>query len=109
MKYTNILTNDTNRRRLVSDDPLPIRRTSIMERVRREARMAVWPPVLVWAGSLLFAVGAAADLLFHLLPAPLPALAGLLGPAGGRAHLTTLLGMVLVMAGVLLRGVRHVH
>jgi len=63
---------------------------------------------LLRLGLLVFLLGACADLAFHLLAAPAGgALAALLGPDGSRAHLVTLVGMVVVLLGVLERGVRH--
>jgi hypothetical protein len=65
--------------------------------------------VLLWLGALLFAGGAAADLVYHLLPTSLLVIERLLGPAGSHAHLATLLGMVALLSGVVVRGVGHVH
>ena len=65
--------------------------------------MRVTLPVLL--GAALLALGGSADLLYHAAPAWLvAALEPVLGSAGGRAHLLTLLGMVVVLAGVAWRG-----
>ena len=80
-----------------------------MAGVRRVARGATPAAALLWLGALLFAGGATADLVYHLLPTPLPTIEPLLGPAGSHAHLATLLGMVALLSGVVARGVRHVH
>jgi hypothetical protein len=80
-----------------------------MTSVPRAARATAQAVTVVRAGALLFAEGAVADVVYHLVPTPLPALERLLGPGGAHAHLATLLGMVAILAGVLLRGLRHGH
>jgi hypothetical protein len=80
-----------------------------MDDGRGVAWVTVQAATLVRAGSLLFASGAAADLSYHLLPTSWPVLERLLGPEGTHAHLVTLLGMVAILAGLLLRGLRHVY
>ncbi|HYI16503.1 MAG TPA: hypothetical protein VEX37_13995 [Thermomicrobiales bacterium] len=60
-----------------------------------------WPARLFWIGLLIVAVGAAGDVLYHSLPANLANdLDLLLGADGGRAHLVTLVGMVLTVVGL---------
>jgi hypothetical protein len=80
-----------------------------MAGVRRAVRETAPAAALVWLGALLFAGGAAADLVYHVLPVTVPTVECLLGPAGSYAHVTTLLGMVVILAGVVGRGRRHVH
>jgi hypothetical protein len=60
-----------------------------------------WPARLFWIGLLIVAAGAAGDILHHALPAHLSSDLNLfLGPDGGRAHLLTLVGMILTMLGL---------
>jgi hypothetical protein len=59
------------------------------------------PVRLFWIGLLIVAVGAAGDILHHTLPAGIGhGLNPLLGADGGRAHLVTLVGMVLTVLGL---------
>ncbi|MFO7167202.1 MAG: hypothetical protein DIU80_004160 [Chloroflexota bacterium] len=62
-------------------------------------------PRLIQLGVLVLAIGVALDLLAHAAP---PAwsvqLSGFLGADGSRAHVVTLLGMVLTVAGIFARG-----
>jgi hypothetical protein len=60
-----------------------------------------WPAWLFWIGLLIVTAGAAGDVLHHTLPGDLAgSLSPLLGSDGGRAHLVTLLGMVLTVIGL---------
>lgn len=60
-----------------------------------------WPARLFWIGLLIVAAGAAGDVLHHTLPADLGNnLNLLLGADGGRAHLVTLVGMLLTVLGL---------
>ncbi len=68
------------------------------------------------AGLLILALGAAADVSYHALDQPTPMfpngrqtarhqeLESVFGHDGQRAHLVTLTGMVLTVAGVMQRG-----
>ncbi|GEM_PF-6743660 len=65
-------------------------------------------PRLCVAGLLAVALGGAGDLAYHLLPGPAAAaLEPLLGPGAWRAHLLTLIGMLLVGGALLQRGLGH--
>jgi hypothetical protein len=60
-----------------------------------------WPAWLFWIGLMIVAAGAAGDVLHHALPGNLTdGLSPLLGSDGGRAHLMTLVGMVLTVIGL---------
>jgi hypothetical protein len=60
-----------------------------------------WPARLFWIGLLIVAAGAAGDVLYHALPTSLTGdLNLLLGADGGRAHLVTLVGMILTVVGL---------
>jgi hypothetical protein len=61
---------------------------------------------LVLAGLALLALGALADLSFHVLAPALPSgpLVALVGADGVRAHLLTLLGMVVAVCGLVQQG-----
>ena len=60
-----------------------------------------WPARLFWIGLLIVTAGAAGDVLYHTLPADLSSdLNLLLGADGGRAHVLTLAGMLLTVAGL---------
>jgi len=64
-------------------------------------------PPLTRLGLVFLLAGAAGDVLFHSLPVPWAHdLEPLLGTNAIRAHLTTLLGMTLMLAGVIARGLR---
>jgi hypothetical protein len=58
--------------------------------------------LLLWAGAVVFAAGAALDLAVHaLVPAsPFP-LVSPYSPAENLAHVVTFVGMVLLLVGVL--------
>ena len=56
--------------------------------------------LLLWAGVVVFAAGAALDLVVHaLMPVPFP-LVNHHSPAENLAHTITFVGMVLLLAGV---------
>ena len=61
-------------------------------------------PRLMLAGLLVVAVGGAADVAYHALPAATAlGLAPYLGHEGGAAHVVTFAGMVLTMVGMFSR------
>lgn len=75
-----------------------------MEDARQRAAGALAGlPILLKLGIALFALGSAADLLYHLLPAS-RAIESLLGPHGHYAHVATFGGMVLLLVAVVRRG-----
>jgi hypothetical protein len=59
-------------------------------------------------GAVLVCVGGVGDIAYHLLPFTLAAsLEPVVGVEGVRAHLVTLAGMLLMMATLIGRGLRH--
>ena len=63
---------------------------------------------LVRCGLLLVLLGGLADLVFHGAPSTLLAQLGpWLGADGQHAHLLTLLGMLVAVAGLVLSGTSH--
>jgi hypothetical protein len=71
-------------------------------RVRVQHVRGLAPLLLV--GPALILAGAAADLAFHLLAQPLsPTLAALIGANGVRAHLLTLIGMLVTVLGLVVQ------
>ncbi len=63
-------------------------------------RPARWPAWLFRTGLLVVALGAAGDVLHHALPTLAGPLAPLLGAEAERAHLVTLVGMVLTVVAL---------
>ncbi|MCO5176246.1 MAG: hypothetical protein M9890_04620 [Thermomicrobiales bacterium] len=63
-------------------------------------RPASWPAWLFRIGLLIFALGAAGDFLHHLLPGIAAQMTFVLGSEGERAHLITLVGMLVVAAAL---------
>lgn len=63
----------------------------------RPARWAAW---LFRTGLLVVALGAAGDVLHHALPALAEPFISLIGVEGERAHLVTLVGMVLIVVAL---------
>ncbi|HMM42984.1 MAG TPA: hypothetical protein PKA95_13875 [Thermomicrobiales bacterium] len=63
-------------------------------------RPATWPAWLFRTGLLVVALGAAGDVIHHALPPIAAPMALLLGHEGERAHLVTLVGMVLIVVAL---------
>ncbi len=73
----------------------------ILKRVRQELAGL---PVLMRLGLLVLVAGGALDVVYHTAPqAWMGTLNLYLGYEGARAHLVTFIGMVLTLAGVLMR------
>jgi hypothetical protein len=65
-------------------------------------------PWLLQLGLLLFGLGLAGDLAYHLMPQALAARLGWgIGLHADDPHLAIFAGMVVIVAGVLRRGLRH--
>lgn len=65
-----------------------------------------YPSASLGAGVLVFVLGFAGDLGYHLAPRELmSSFEPLLGFAGHNAHLVTLIGMILILASVMWRGI----
>jgi hypothetical protein len=74
---------------------------------RRLRRELGGMPRLFHFGLAILGLGGAGDLAYHLSPPPLAgSLETVLGAGADRAHLVTLVGMVVLLSGVLGRGLR---
>jgi hypothetical protein len=67
-------------------------------------------PRLLALGEVVFSLGIAEDLAYHVAPAAIvPALETVLGVDGELAHLAIFVGMVIVVAGLVTMGLRAGH
>lgn len=66
------------------------------------------PSLLLMAGVALVCIGGLGDIVYHSLPAALAySVEPLVGTEGVRAHVVTLIGMFVGVAGVIGRGLRR--
>jgi hypothetical protein len=70
---------------------------------RAPSRLKLYAMWLFVLGSVLVCLGGLGDIAYHTLPAA-QSLEPLVGAAGIRAHILTLAGMLVALAGVLGRG-----
>jgi hypothetical protein len=85
-------------------DGAPLRR---QRRETSRSSSSGWTRLPGWLhlGLAVFLIGVSGDLVYHALPAwSALTLEPLLGAEASRAHVVTLVGMVVIMAGVLRRG-----
>jgi len=85
-------------------DPAPNRAVAVAHSITSPLRLNAWR--LLVLGGVLVCLGGMGDIAYHVAPAA-QSLEPLVGAEGIRAHILTLAGMVVALAGVMGRGLRR--